>query len=240
MKAVALFSVKGGVGKTALAVNLAYVAARSGGRRTLLWDLDAQGAATYTLRLTPKASARKAITGDLGLTALIQASEYPNLDVLPADQSLRRLDRDFAGSDKTKQLRRLLKSLGDDYDRIVLDCPPGLTELAERVFRAVDLIVVPMLPSPLSQRAHEQLERHLAERHAGEPPLLPVFTMVDRRRGLHRQVVDAAPDKLVIPYAAPIEGMAVRQAPIGASAPGSAAARAFVALWTEVERRLRD
>jgi len=243
MKSVAVFSVKGGVGKTATAVNLAYAAATAGGRRTLLWDLDPQGAATFTLKLKPLAgaSARKSIAADAALDELIQATDYDNLDVLAADKSLRHLERQLAADDKAKRIRKLLRSLSGDYDRIIIDAPPGLTELAEQLFRAVDCVVVPMLPSPLSLRAWDQLVAHLGKHHASKaPPLIGVYTMVDRRKTLHRTTVDAAPERIAIPYASTIEQMAVRQAPLGATAPRSPAARAFGRLWTDVERALID
>ncbi len=238
MRSLAVFSVKGGVGKTALAVNLAHVSATLSKRRTLLWDLDAQGAATWTLRLvaSPKASARKGIAGG-ELASLIQHTEFARLDVLAADRSLRNLEKQLADDDKNKRLRKLLKSLDRDYDRIILDCPPGLTELADQVFRAVDLLVVPMLPSPLSVRAFDQLIDHLGRMR--EPPrVLPVFTMVDRRKALHRDTVAAWPDRPAIPYAAAIEAMAVSRQPVMARGPSSAASRALGDLWIAIERTL--
>jgi cellulose biosynthesis protein BcsQ len=240
VKSVAVFSVKGGVGKSALAVNLAYAAAKLGGRRTLLWDLDAQGAATFTLKLSPKpgASARKGLAGDADLATLIQASDFPNLDVLAADKSLRHTERQLVEDDKAKRLRKLLKSLEADYDRVILDCPPGLTELADQAFRAVDLIVSPLLPSPLSERAFAQLTEHLAKLKGDAPPVMPVFTMADRRKSLHTSAIAAAPDRLVIPYAAAVEAMSATQQPVLARHAGTAAGRAFAALWTAVERRL--
>ncbi len=238
MRSLAVYSVKGGVGKSALAVNLAHAAASLSARRTLLWDLDTQGAATFTLRLSPRpqASARKGIAeGDLA--PLIQASEFPRLDVLAADKSLRQLEKQLVEDDKAKRLRKLVKGLDGDYDRVILDCPPGLTELADQIFRAVDLLVVPMLPSPLSVRAYDQLIEHLARHHKGTA-VLPVFTMVDRRKTLHRDTVDAAPDRPAIPYAAAIENMAATQTPVLAKAPTSPAGRALAGLWAQVERRL--
>jgi len=240
MHSLGVFSVKGGVGKSALAVNLAHAAATLSARRTLLWDLDTQGAATYTLRLAarPDNSARKAIAeGELG--PLIQASDFPRLDVLAADKSLRHLEKQLAQDDKAKRLRKLVNSLDEDYDRVILDCPPGLTELATQVFRAVYLLVVPMLPSPLSIRAYDQLLDHLARQHKGSAPaVLPVFTMVDRRKSLHRDTIAATPDRPVIPYAAAIEAMASTRLPVLAKSPASPAARALAALWTDVERAL--
>ncbi|GGE04030.1 cobyrinic acid a,c-diamide synthase [Polymorphobacter glacialis] len=240
MRSLAVFSVKGGVGKTALAVNLAHAAATLSARRTLLWDLDTQGAATYTLRLaaSPRLSARKGIA-EGELSTLIQASDFPNLDVLAADKSLRQLEKQLVESDKAKLLKKLIKSLDKDYDRVILDCPPGLTELADQVFRAVDLLVVPMLPSPLSMRAFDQLIDHLARHHKGNTPVvLPVFTMVDRRKALHRVTIAAALDRPSIPYAAAIEAMATTRLPVLVKAPKSPAAKALSSLWTDVERAL--
>ncbi len=240
MKTIAVLSVKGGVGKSALAVNLAYAAVMQSARRTLLWDLDAQGAATFTLRLEakPGAAARKLFADDAGLGSLIQASAYPRLDVLAADPSLRQLERQITEIDKSKRLKKILKALASDYDRVVIDCPPGLTELAEQVFRAADLIVVPMLPSPLSVRAYEQLVHHLAQHHRNGPAVIPVFTMVDRRKALHKNVVDGLPAQLTVPYASAVEQMAVHRAPVGATVPNSAAAKAFNMLWKAVEQQL--
>jgi len=240
VRSLAVFSVKGGVGKSALAVNLAHAAASLSARRTLLWDLDPQGAATYTLRLSarPDASARKGIAGG-ELLPLIQASDFARLDVLAADKSLRHLEKQLAEDDKAKRLKKLIKSLDKDYDRVILDCPPGLTELADQIFRAVDLLVVPMLPSPLSDRAYDQLVEHLARHHKNNAPeVLPVFTMVDRRKALHRTTIARAPDRPVIPYAAAIEAMAATRQPVIAKSPAAPAARALADLWTQVERVL--
>jgi len=244
MRSIAVFSVKGGVGKSALAVNLAHAAATLSARRTLLWDLDTQGAATYTLRLAARGdlSARKGIA-EGELAPLIQASDFPALDVLAADKSLRHLEKQLVEAEKARRLKKLIRAFDKDYDRVILDCPPGLTELADQVFRAVDLLVVPMLPSPLSERAYAQLLDHLAKHHKWSPTgtapaILPVFTMVDRRKALHRDTIAAHPERLCIPYAAAIEAMATTRLPVLAKSPTAPAARALAALWTQVERVL--
>lgn len=244
MRSIAVFSVKGGVGKSAIAVNLAHASATLSARRTLLWDLDAQGAATFTMRLAPRGerSARKGIA-DGELTPLIQSSDFPGLDVLAADKSLRHLEAQLL-DDKAKRLRKLLKSLEKDYDRIILDCPPGLTELADQLFRAVDVLVVPLIPSPLSERAFAQLTDHLAREHArdhrGTPVVVPVFSMVDRRKTLHRDTLAHHPDRTAIPYAAAVEAMATTRLPLLASKPTAPAAKAIAGLWTQVERALAN
>jgi cellulose biosynthesis protein BcsQ len=237
MRCIALFSVKGGVGKTALAVNLAHAAATLSGRRTLLWDLDAQGAASWLLKVEPRAGAkaRKGLA-EADLADLVQPTAFPNLDVLAADRSLRRLEADLA-TEGEKRLKKALKSLEDRYDRIILDCPPGLTELADQLFRAADLIVVPLIPSPLSTRALAQLREHLTTEMKSPPPVMPVFSMADRRKGLHREALAAHPEWPMIPYAAAVEAMTATRQPLlaGRSSP---AATAIAGLWTDVERRL--
>jgi len=245
VKSVAIFSIKGGVGKSAIAVNLAHAAATQGGRRTLLWDLDAQGAATYLLQREQApgpaargATARAALAGDSPLDTLILQTDFPNLHILPADRSLRRLEGDLARADKAKVMRRRLKAFTQSYDRILIDCPPGLSELADRIFRAADLLVVPTIPSPLSGRAMDQLIRELQQSHEGGPPVLPVWSMADLRRRLHRDTVATRPDWPVIPYAASVEQMAVNKAPIAAFQPTAAPALAFAQLWARVEGAL--
>jgi chromosome partitioning protein len=240
MKCVAIFSIKGGVGKSTLAVNVAHAAATQGGRRTLLWDLDSQGAATYLLQREPApgAKARAALAGDAPLDGLILHTDFPNLHILPADRSLRRLEGDLARDDKAKVVRRKLKAFTQSYDRILIDCPPGLSELADRVFRAADLLVVPAIPSPLSGRAAGQLAAELQRSHQGGPPVMPVWSMADLRRRLHRETVATQPDWPIIPYAAAIEQMAVHRAPVAAFQPSGAPARAFAQLWARVEGTL--
>ena len=238
MKSIAIFSIKGGVGKSTLAVNLAHAGAVQGGRRTLLWDLDAQGSATWLLqREKPVGPRARDAFADDRLEGLILHTDFPNLHILPADRSLRRLEGDLAQDDKAKVIRRKLKAFTEGYDRILIDCPPGLSELADRVFRAADLIVMPAIPAPLSTRAADQLNDELVRSHKGRPPILPVWNMADLRRRVHREAVAGA-DWPLIPYSAAVEQMSVHRAPVAAFQPGGAPARAFADLWARVEARL--
>lgn len=242
MKSIAIYSGKGGVGKSTIAVHLAYMAATRSARRTLLWDLDAQGASTFALRLAPRpgSSARGIFAKETPLAAQALGTDLPNLDVVPADASLRRLDAQLAEQDKKGRLKKLLQSLGERYDRILLDCPPSQADLSDQIFRAVDLLVLPLLPSPLSLRVYAMVVDQVAAKHGGRLPILPVFSMVDRRKSLHRDTVAAQPGWPTIPYASDIERMAVHGQPVTVRAPASAAAKAFSALWTRVERELQS
>ena len=234
MATVAIYSLKGGVGKTTLSVNLAWCAATLSARRTLLWDLDPQAASTWVLGGPGKADQAQAMfSKDVAVAKQARPTAYRHLDLIAADASLRGLDQLFHDLDKKKRLAKLLGELAG-YDRVILDCPPGLTETADQVMRAADLIVIPVIPSPLSTRAYDAVVQHLGGRTA----LLPVHVMVDKRRALHAEALARHPDWPVIPMASGIESMAVRRAPVGVFAPRSAAAHAFAELWRRIEHTL--
>jgi len=239
MATIAIYSSKGGVGKTTLAVNLAWASATLSSRRTLLWDLDAQSGASFILAPDRKKGdeARAVIERDLAPRKLIVPTVIPNLDLLPADASLRTLDVLFSEIDRKKRLLRISEALVKDYDRIIIDCPPGLGITADQVIRGADLILVPVIPSTLSGRAAEELNAHLGHKK-GAPPVLPVFNLVDRRRLAHKAALKAAPGQHALPMASLIEQMADRHAPVGAYAPRAPVTTALAALWQDVERRL--
>jgi len=240
MHAIAVYSLKGGVGKTTLAVSLAWAAATRSARRTLLWDVDPQAAATYLLGGAPqgKHSAQAVFAKDVDPAKLIRPTAIDRLDLLPADASLRGLDRFLFGLGKKKRLLKLIEDVGRDYDRVLLDAPPGLTETSEQVLRAADLIIVPVIPSPLSQRALGEVVAHLDRHSIRRGPILPVFNMVDRRRSLHRAALEANPDWPVIPMASAFETISAPGTGVARLPASSPAAQALFGLWTGVEKKL--
>ncbi|WP_156679920.1 ParA family protein [Sphingomonas profundi] len=240
MAVIAIYSMKGGVGKTTLAVNLAWASATLSRRRTLLWDLDGQAASSFILAGGRKArdEARAVIERDVTPEDLIVPTGIPLLDLLPADASLRTLDAVFEGLDRKKRLLRLTGQLERHYDHVILDCPPGLGATSEQIIRGAALILLPMIPSTLSRRAYAEVRDHLDRHHKGGPPIFPVFNLVDRRRSAHREAMAADPGCPAIPMASAVEQMADRRAPLGAYAPRSPAAASVAKLWTAIERKL--
>lgn len=240
MATIAVYSVKGGVGKTTLAVNLAWCSATISRRKTLLWDLDASNGSGFLLGVDPKKkrSADSVFADGSDPARLIQPTAYPNLDLLPADESIRTLDRTLDRLGKKKRIAKLTEVLGKSYDRIIFDCPPVLNELSAQVIRAADVILVPLPPSPLSARAFAVVVDEVRGHGKGHPPILPILSMIDLRRTLHREAREANPNWPVIPLASAVEQCAVEQRPVGAFAPRSPAARAIAQLWTAIERKL--
>ena len=237
---IAVYNAKGGVGKTTLAVNLAWASATLSSRRTLLWDLDAQGAASYILGQEPGGKKAKAsITRDADPSKLIRPTEIDRLDVLPADESLRNLDYAFHDLGKRKRLAKIASNLEGAYDRIIIDCPPGLTDTSDQILRAADLAVIPVIPAILSRRALDEIKAHVGQKKGPKVLLAPVFSMVDRRRLLHRHALESQPGWPAIPMASAYEKMSEARAPIGELFPHSSPpVEAVVKLWRRIEREL--
>lgn len=239
MAVIAVYNLKGGVGKTSLAVNLAWCSAVASARRTLLWDLDAQAAASFILtdEPEPRDEARAIFAKDVKPEKLVRATRIPGLDLIAADMSLRGLDRLFFDMAKKKRLQKLIERLDGNYERIILDAPPGLTETSEQIVRAADIVLVPVIPSPLSERAFHEVQQHF-QTQGGHPPMLPVYSMVDRRRRMHREAMERQPEWPVIPMSSAVERMSLDHRPVGEAEPRGPAALAIKDLWTGIERRL--
>ncbi|RNJ63959.1 MAG: ParA family protein [Porphyrobacter sp. IPPAS B-1204] len=242
MASIAVYSVKGGVGKTTLAVNLAWCSASISRRKTLLWDLDAANGSGFLLGVDPKKkhSANSMFADGGDPSKLIRPTAYPGLDLLPADESIRAIDRTLDRLGKKKRLAKLSAAMAKDYDRIIFDCPPVLNELSAQIMRAADLVIVPLPPSPLSARAFEVVVEEVRGTGKGHPPILPVLSMLDLRRTLHKEAREANPAWPAIPLASAVEQCAVERKPVGAFAPRSPAARAIAQLWTAIERKLAE
>jgi len=241
---LATYNIKGGVGKTSTAVNLAYLAANEGAR-TLLWDLDPQGGSTYLLRVKPKVKggARKLVRGKTDLNGLIKGTDTEQLDLLPADFSYRHMDLALDTTKRpTRRIGKLLAPFATEYDYVFLDCPPSISLVSESVFGAADALLVPVVPATLSSRTFRQLDKAF-DANGRRPRVLAFFSMVDGRKRLHREVMEGLADeadvlRTAIPAASDVERMGRHRAPVGLFAPRCLAARAYQALWDEIRGRL--
>jgi chromosome partitioning protein len=248
MRVLALYSIKGGVGKTSSAVNLAFIAAQSG-YRTLVWDLDPQGASSYYFRIKPKVKggSKDLIAGKRELDGLIKGTDFKNLDLLPSDFSFRNLDLVLDDKKKpTRQLKKLLKPLAEEYDFIFLDCPPNISLLSEAVFEASDILLSPVIPTTLSLRTLEQLKKFIEDNNLNKLIFMPFFCMADRRKKMHREIMHSMtkdnPDILrtAIPYASDIERMGMERMPLGSYINKSHSLEAYNELWQEILARINS
>lgn len=244
MKTLALYNLKGGVGKTVAAVNLASLAAAQG-VRTLLWDLDPQGSSAWYLGFAPEQTGgmKRLARGKTAIGELIRPTRWPRLDLLAGGLSNRRLEQQ--ADDESGLLERLAAPLGEDYALLVLDCPAGILPLNDEALRLADIVATPMIPTSLSVHTFTVLVQHLARQRMRKVKLYPFLSMVDRRRRLHRDLTESLPREIAtllrtaIPYASVVEQMGPRRAPLHEYAPTAPAAQQYAALWAEIRTLLR-
>lgn len=246
MKVAACYNIKGGVGKTATAVNLAYLASLEG-LKVLVWDLDPQGASTFYFKVRPKmrGGGKKLMKSSGELAGVIKGTDFENLDLVPADFSLRHLDIHLDKKKKpAKRLGKLLEPLKSEYDLVLLDCPPSISLVSEAVFYASDALVIPIIPTPLSLRTLVQIEEFKETHSLASLKLMAFFSMADIRKTLHRKLMEEIREErdnvldTIIPYRSEVERMGVHRSPLGAFAPKGAAWANYVKLWKEVKKGL--
>lgn len=243
MKNLAIFNLKGGVGKTVSAVNLACLAAASG-VKTLLWDLDPQASSAWYLGTETENTGgmKRLARGKTAIGELIQHTTIPRLDLLAGGLSSLHLDA-FTANHMTL-ISRLSEPLAEDYQLLIYDCPAGLQAINMAVLDRANIIAVPMIPTTLSVHTYEVLIRYLAKRGLGGLRLFPFLSQVDRRRKLHRELVEILPGQMrtllksTIPYASVVEQMGPQRRPLMLFAPQTPAALAYASLWSEISALL--
>ncbi len=241
MIVVALYNLKGGVGKTASCVNFAYLAAKDG-YKTLLWDIDPQGSTTFYYQAKPKngQGIKKLISKDSNLDNAILSTEYENLEIIAADNSSKSFDimlEEMKG--QKNRLKGILKQLENEYDFVFIDCPPGFSALSENIFSAADIVLMPIIPTTLSVRTYNMVEDYFTDKNLDSEKLMCFFSMADRRKNLHNEIMEELyKDKKFfqnyIPYLSEIEKMGIHRQPVEEYARSSYAAKCYNELWTEI------
>ena len=246
MSIIALYHVKGGVGKTAAAVNLSFLASREG-HPVLLIDLDPQGSASYYFRIRPSKGqrAKLLIKGKKTIEDNLKGTDYDGLDALPSHMSYRNLDLAFGGLKQSKNyLRDLLVPLEKEYRYIFLDSPPNITLVSENIFNTANILLTPVIPTTLSVLAYDKLWNFFADKNLDKSKIVAFYSMVERRKKMHRDIIaQKLPReknflKSVIPYSVVVEKMGIHREPVARYAPDSTAASAYASLWAEIRRHL--
>jgi cellulose biosynthesis protein BcsQ len=248
MKTIALYNLKGGVGKTSACVNLAYCAARDG-HKTLLWDMDPQSSATFYLdkKTKLKGGIEKLLKRKTKLEKVIKKTSYENLFIIPSELDNRDADQVLDDMKKSEsRLKKVLKELGDNFDYLFIDAPPMITLLSENIFNSAHIIAFPMIPSTLSERTYHQVRDYFKSNDYKARKILPFFNMVDMRRNLHKETLTRFADndyptfETYIPASSTVEKMGIHQAPVPTFAPRSKPSSAYKALWKEIKAHAHE
>jgi chromosome partitioning protein len=242
MTTIALYNLKGGVGKTASCVNFAYLSAADG-FKSLLWDIDPQGSASFYYKAKPKThpGIKKLITKDAHLENGILSTDFELLDIIPADNSTKSTDIMLEEMRGNKgRLKSVLKQLDKEYEFVFIDCPPGFSALSENIFTAADIVLMPVIPTTLSIRTYHMVKDYFKEKGLDMHKMMCFFTMADRRKNLHNEIMEELyKDKRFfqnyIPYLSDVEKMGIHKAPIMEFANSSYAAQSYRELWTEIK-----
>jgi cellulose biosynthesis protein BcsQ len=209
--------------------------------------LDPQSSATYYFRVKPKlrSGVKGFIKGSKQVYRSVKGTDYENLDLLPADFSLRNLDAVFTRLRRSKKrLKKILNPFKVEYDLIILDCPVTISILADNIFNAVDYVLVPLIPTTLSMRTYRQLLAFCNKNKYAVDRVYTFFSMVDRHKKMHKDLMVAAAGEFsgvlqsFIPYLAQIEKMGIYREPVAVFSPRSVASKSYQNLWHNVQESI--
>lgn len=249
---VAIANQKGGVAKTTTAVNLAACLADSG-RETLLVDMDPQANASLGLGLNVyglEASMYDVMLGLVPLGSTIQPTMLERLRVAPAHLNMSSLDIRLASElDKPFLLRHALAPVRDQYDWILIDCPPALNTCTLTSLVAATHLVIPIEPKYYALAGMAELNRTVAnikkKLEHGLDLLGVLITMYDERTNVHRTVGEEIDQyfgrkvfKTKIRTNITLSKAELEKRPVILSDPHSHGAEDYRALLAEIEERI--
>ena len=217
---IAIYNIKGGVGKTTTSINLTFTASKY--NKVLLWDLDIQGASSFFFNKNPK----KRKIYKKPIEKIIKKTVYSNIDIIPSDTSL----------EKYKNLiKPTLQHLKNIYDIIIIDAPAVLSALTKDIVKYSDIVIVPVLPNILSLRTYNQLLKENLNKN------IKLFVNAYENKPTHKEIIKTILKlpksqylKTYIPKDERIEKMPLEKMSIIEKYPNSNLAKAYEKLLKEI------
>ena len=202
-RVIAIANQKGGVGKTTTAINLSACLAEAG-QKVLMVDFDPQGNGTSGLGLEKgniENTVYELLVGECSIDECITESVQEHLDVLPSDVNLAGAEIELLDvEDKESLLRKYLNEVRDQYDFILIDCPPSLNLLTINALTAADTVLVPIQCEYYALEGLTQVMKTINLVKKKLNPTLEmegvVFTMYDARTNLSLEVVESVKSNL--------------------------------------------
>ena len=252
MKKIALYNIKGGVGKTTTTVNLACMLAKQG-LSVLLWDMDPQGGSSYFFNEENSNDNTHGKLFDRYITIyeVIKATDTYQIDVISndskfSDQFMNKASRITALNFINHDLMNItLDEVKDDYDVCIIDCSPGRFLLHDNIFKAADLLLIPNIPAPLSVYCNNQLIQELQAKHANKNKILSFYNMVQVNKNLHKHYLNTRADNgdyillNYIPFYTEIETISVKKESIFHQLKEFKTNSFYEKLWMEICERMQ-
>lgn len=247
-RVIAIANQKGGVGKTTTSINLSACIAEAG-KKVLTVDIDPQGNTTSGLGIDKTENRNtiyQVVINECTIEDAIIKNVYENLDLVSSDVNLAGAEIDLIGiEDREYILKKQIERVKDDYDFIIIDCPPSLTMLTVNAMTAADTVLVPIQCEYYALEGLSQLIHSIKLVKKRLNPSLEiegvVFTMYDARTNLSLQVVENVKENLtqsvyktIIPRNVRLAEAPSHGLPINVYEPKSAGAESYRMLAEEV------
>ncbi|WP_346707426.1 AAA family ATPase [Massilistercora timonensis] len=251
---IAVANQKGGVGKTTTAINLSSCLAEKG-KKVLAVDMDPQGNMTSGLGVDKNSvenTIYDLIIGESSIDEVLKKDIMKNLDIIPANIDLSAAEIELIDvEDKEYIVRNVIKDIKDNYDYIIIDCPPSLSMLTINAMTTATSVLVPIQCEYYALEGLSQLIHTVDLVRDRLNPELEiegvVFTMYDARTNLSLQVVENVKDNLhqniyktIIPRNIRLAEAPSYGVPINEYDPKSAGSESYMRLAEEVINREND